>query len=362
VLRKHGSETVNAAIDEIVRQGEQRARAAVAAMPDGVYEAESCLDDDCLGTGPLAVKVKAIVEGDRLVLDLEGTAPQNPGPVNCGLPATLAACRIAFKALTNPGVPASEGDFVPLELRCPEGTMCSAVYPAPTFMYGTHLLVLTDVVVKALAQAIPDKVIAGHYGNLSGFMIVGNDPRTGGLYIQQEPEVGGWGASAETDGESAMIFVGDGDTRNIQAEVLETRFPLRLERHELRRDSGGPGRRRGGLGIYREYRVVGHDAFMTCIMDRKICPPWGLFGGKPAQHDRVVIGETVHQKGMRVPVTAGTLISVQTGGGGGWGEPREREPERVRADVVAGYVSRESAERDYGVVVSETSEIVELRR
>ena len=356
ILLRHGRSTFDAAVDAIVQQGEQRVRAALDAMRDGTYTAAACLDDDCLGHGPLDVRVTATVDGDQLYLDLTGSSGQNTGPVNCGLPATLAACRIALKALTNPNVPASEGDFMPLSLAVPDDSMFNAKYPAPTFMYGTHLILLIDVVVRALSEADPARAIAGHYGNLSGFMMVGLEPETGQMYIHQEPEVGGWGATADRDGESAMIFVADGDTRNIQAEVLEARFPLRLERHELRRDSGGPGRNRGGLGIYREYRVLDHDTHMTCIMDRSLCPPWGLAGGQAAAHDRVVIdpdtpAEQQHLKGMRVPLPSGALASVQTGGGGGYGDAFEREPERVLADVVAGYVSPDVARSGYGVVI-----------
>jgi len=356
IFRRHGRDTTQAAIDLMLQQGEQRTRAALRAMKDGTYEAESCLDDDCLGNGPLRVKVTATVDGDHLTIDLEGSSPQNPGPVNCGLPATISACRIALKCLTDPETPVTEGDFAPLTVKAPEGSMYNAQYPAPSFMYGTHLILLIDVVIKALSQAVPDKAIAGHYGNLSGFMFVGTDPRTDQMYIHQEPENGGWGAGPHGDGESALIFIADGDTRNLPAEILETRFPLRLERHALRQDSGGPGKHRGGLGILREYRVLGHDTYMTCIMDRKTCPPWGLSGGKPGAHCRVVRNPDrdtaqVIQKGMRVLVRDGDLVSVQTGGGGGWGDPLDRDPERVRDDVVAGYVSLEAARREYGVVL-----------
>ena len=234
--------------------------------------------------------------------------------------------------------------------------MFNAEYPAPTFMYGTHLILLADVMLKALSQAVPDKVIAGHYGNLSGFMLVGVNPNTQQLYIHQEPENGGWGAGPHGDGENALIFIADGDTRNIPAEVIETRFPIRLERHELRQNSGGPGKHRGGLGIYREYRIVRHDTFMTCIMDRKECPPWGLFGGKPAAHCRTILNpgtdsEVVYQKAMRVPVQSDDLVSIQTGGGGGWGDPLERNPEKVSYDVLAGYISIDASKREYGVVL-----------
>ena len=356
IFRRHGRATVRAAIEELFKQGEQRARASIRAMKDGAYEAESQLDDDCLGNGPLAVKVKVIVAGDTLTVDLTGSHGQNIGPVNCGLPATLSACRMAFKSLTAPDAPVTEGDFVPLELNVPENNMFNASYPAPTFMYGTHLILLSDVIMKALSKALPDKVIAGHYGNLCGFMIVGIDPRTKQMYIHQEPENGGWGAGPHGDGESALIFSLDGDTRNIPAEVIENRFPIRMERHELRQDSGGPGKNRGGLGLLREYRILDHEAHMTCIMDRKVDPPWGLRDGKAAAHCRTVVNpetdrEVVHQKAMRQLVRDGDLISVQTGGGGGWGDPLERDPEKVQHDVRAGYISFEAAKKEYGVVL-----------
>jgi len=357
LVRVHGRETFESAVAEMHRQGEQRARQAIAAIPDGRYEAESYLDDDCIGNGPLAVRVAAIVDGDSLTLDLTGSAAENRGVVNCGLPATYSAARLALKMFTNPEVPACEGDFAPLELIVPENSMFNARYPAPTFMYGTHLILLADVIVRALGQALPEKAVGGHYGNLSGFMLVGSDPRTGELYIQQEPEVGGWGASPAEDGENALIFMCDGDVRILSAEILEARFPLRLERLALRTDSGGPGRHRGGLGIVRDYRVLGHDAYLTAIMDRTVAPPEGVAGGHAAMHCRVVVdpgdgGESsVHQKPARMPLAAGSLVSVQTGGGGGWGDPGERDVNAVLADVRNGYVSLAGAREQYGLAV-----------
>jgi N-methylhydantoinase B len=363
LLERYGRTGFDSAVQTIISQAETRARAAIAAMPDGTYEAAGQLDDDCLGHGPLDVCVRATIAGDRLTLDLEGSAPQNVGPVNCGLPATLSAARLVLKALTTPDQPANDGDFAPLELIVPDDSMFNAQYPAPTFMYGTHLILLADVILRALAAAAPGRAIAGHYGNLSGFQIDGIDPASGQLYIQQEPEVGGWGAHAGGDGENALIFLCDGDARNISSEIVEARFPLRMERHALRPDSGGAGQHRGGLGILRDYRVLGHEARCMAIMDRKVCPPWGIAGGEDAQHCQVVVnppGEApeVHQKIMGHPLADGAVVSVQTGGGGGWGDPHRRPADAVREDVLAGYVSVESARADYGVAIDPvTSEI-----
>ena len=141
-------------------------------------------------------------------------------------------------------------------------------------MYGTHLILLTDVVVRALGQGAPKGAIAGHYGKTFRASCSSATIRERDAVHPAEAGGGRWGTPAASGGENAMFFVADGDTRNICAEVLDSRFPLRLERHELRQDSGGAGARRGGLGIYREYRIVGHDAHLTCIMDRATCPLW----------------------------------------------------------------------------------------
>jgi N-methylhydantoinase B len=206
------------------------------------------------------------------------------------------------------------------------------------------------VVVRALGQAIPERAVAAHYGSLCGFILLGADPRTGHPYIQQEPEVGGWGASAQEDG------LVDGDTRNLPAEVLESRFPLRLERYELRQDSGGAGSRRGGLGIVRDYRVLGREAYMTCVMDRSACRPWGLAGAQDGAHDVVVVerpggDRSKHLKGRPVAVPAGGTVLRADGRRRGLRRPVRRPIELVRQDVLRGYVSVEAARDEYGVAI-----------
>lgn len=363
IFERHGADTVNAAIETMLAQGEARARAAVMEMPDGAYETETWVDGDCAGNGPLPVRVRLTIEDSDVTVDLTDCGEQVPGPVNCGLAAAVASCRIALKAFTAPHTPATEGDFAPLTVVAPQGTRYNAVYPAPTFLYAKGL---TDAVIRALTLACPERGLAGNYDDLAGFMLVGTDPRTGGLYIQQEPENGGWGATAELDGESALIFSGDGDTRNIPAEIIEARFPLRVEQHSLRVDSGGPGRRRGGLGIVRDYRVLDHTASMLAIMDRTHRPPWGMFGGMDAEPDIVLVrdgaDETAYAQAMNVPVPAGSLVSVRTGGGGGWGNPLDREPELVRRDLLAGYVTPTAGRESYGVVLNSRTGEVDVER
>jgi N-methylhydantoinase B len=367
IFSRHGRATVEAAIDEMVRQSEERAFASIRAMRDGVYEAEAFLDNDGVGNEPVPIRVRATVAGDRIHIDLTGTSPQVPGPINCGEPATLSACRTVVKALTGPNVPATEGDFAPLDLTVPEGCMFNARYPATSFMYGASLALLIDVLVRALGAATPNHMLAGHYATLHGLIIVGKD-RDGSLYIQQEAQVGGCGASPDQDGESALIYVGTGDTRIIPAEIVEARYPLRLESFALRQDSAGAGRTRGGLGIVRRYRILGDEAFLTEITDRNVTPPWGMAGGRAAQPCRSVVqrpGEPprLDRKPRMLRVPAGTLISAESGGGGGWGDPLQRDVEAVHRDVAAGYVSVEAALREYGVEIDSVShEVVALHR
>jgi N-methylhydantoinase B len=352
VVARYGRDRVEAAIDDILAQGERRSRAAIAGMRDGVYRASSCLDDDGLGNGPIPIHVCVIVRGDGVAIDLEGTSGGVAGPVNIGAPHALAACRIALKAVTSPDLPATDADFTPLTLALPEDCILNAVHPAPTFLGVMPLIVLIDLVFRALAHAVPNSVPAGHYGDVAGFIFSGVDPRSDAAYVHLEPEVGGWGATADADGENAMINLVSGSTQNVPAEVIETRFPIRLEQYALRPDSGGPGRRRGGVGIIREYRLVGHAAEMSCFMDRSACPPWGLLGGGPGARSRVVVqhgdGDTAWRKATRIKVEQEGLVRIETGGGGGWGDPRDREPELIHRDLMDGYVTAGGARRDYG--------------
>jgi len=356
IVSRHGAGAVDGAIEEIIRQSEERARAGVRAMHDGVYEAEGQLDDDCLGNGPLHIKVRVTVEGDEVLVDLGGTGPMNVGPVNAPLPATLCCCRIALKAFTNPHGPATEGDFAPLRVTAPEGSMVAAVYPAPTFVISSLSIILIDLVARAMAQAIPGHAMGGHYGNLAAYTLFGDDPDTGALYIQQEPLYGGWGATADRDGENALIVMVNGDCRVLPAETLEARFPLRMERYELRQDSGGPGRQRGGLGTIRDLRPLRHQSHLMALNDRSVDPPWGIDGGRPAAHCVAVLDVDGPEpitigKAQGRPIPAGMVVSLRTGGGGGYGDPLERATAAVLGDVLAGYVSVEAAERDYGVVI-----------
>lgn len=357
LIDRFGRETVQAATAEMFRLEEAASRAAIAAMPDGVYEAESFMDDDGVVLGRnRPVKVTVRIDGEELTVDLTGSSPQTVGPINCGWAATLSGARIALKAITNPHSLVNEGTFRPLHLVVPDDSMFNAKMPAPSAVYGLILMTLCDTIFKALAPAIPDRIPAAHYADVSAIFLFGTHPQTKAPWLHVEAEGGGWGANQGRDGESVMIAIADGDTRNVPIEIVEAKYPLRIDRYTVRPDSGGPGRYRGGLGHYRDYHILADDCRITTTQERSQCPPWGLNGGGAAQTNRVVVNPdhpdpVVIQKCTGKPVRRGDVVSCQTGGGGGWGLPAERPAEDVRLDVLRGYVSLEAAARDYNVVI-----------
>jgi len=363
IVNRFGHDTVVAAIAEIHRQAELVSRKAVSEMKDGVYHAESFMDDDGVAIDSPKVVVTVTIQGDQMTIDLTGSAPQVKGPINIGLPGAISASRVAFKCLTAPLSPVSEGAFRPVRVIVPDDCMFNAKPPAPCAVWIIKIT-LIDTIFKALAPALPDRVPAGQYGDVAAVFIFGTDPRNQKPYLIVEPEGGGWGAFRNRDGESVLIAIADGDTRNIPVEIVENKYPLRIEQYAVREDSGGPGKFRGGLGHYRDFRILGHEAAITATMERSKCPPWGLEGGKVAATNVLVINpgtadECSYQKTSALPLKPDDVVSVRTGGGGGFGSPLERDAEMVRQDVLDGYVSRQCAASEYGVILSESFELDE---
>lgn len=358
IIEKYGKETVFDCIQEIFDHDERLTRVEVEKIPDGIYEAEAFLDDDGIEIGkPVPVKVKVIIEGSNMTMDLSESSKQVKGSPNSGLAAGISACRVAFKCITTPFLPVNQGSFKPLHVNLPLGTVFSAVEPAPCSTYGIPLMTLIDTIFKALAPAIPDKIPAAHYGDVCATFIYGVDPKSNRPYIHVEPEGGGWGAKSTEDGENVLIAIADGDTLNVPVEAVEIRHPLMIECYELYKDSGGPGKYRGGLGHNRTYKILGHEAGLTITYERSKCPPWGIFRGKPGKINQVVVQQevggpdTILNKATNFRLKPGARLICLTGGGGGYGDPLERDPEMVRLDVIKDYVSFKSAKEDYGVVV-----------
>ena len=357
ILERFGLDTVMAARDEIFRQSERLERAAVAAIPDGSYAADGFLDNDGLGSDPLPVKLAITVAGQSVTIDLAGSAPQAPGPVNCGFAQTISACRVAFKLLINPERPVDGGTFKTLQIEAPEGSIFRAQEPAACQWYFSSLGLLIDLFVRALAPVMPDLAAGAHYGDSMVIFLGGVDPRSGADFLAVEPTPGGWGGFASGDGQDGLINNVNGGFKDLPVEVYETRFPVTLRRYGFRPDSGGPGRSRGGCGVYREYHLE-TDAFASLWFERSVTTSWGLFGGSGGAGPRVQLGSDGqsrdwHLKINSAPISDGAILRLETGGGGGFGPAAERDPTQVREDVLDGYVTREGAERDYLVVLDD---------
>lgn len=357
---RFGEETLAAARDEIFKQTERLERDAVSALPDGVYCAEGFLDDDGLGSDPLLVHLELTIKGDAMTIDLAGSAEQARGPVNCGITQTIAAARVAYKLLICSEVSPNGGSFRPLKVTAPERTIFSAQVPAACGWYFSSLGLLIDLVIKALAPVMPEKAAGAHYGDSMVVTIAGQDPRNSNeFYMMIEPTTGGWGAFDGGDGESSLINNVNGSFKDIPVEIFENKYPLRVLSYGIRQDSGGPGQYRGGNGTYREY-LVEADSDLFLWFERSKTTAWGLFGGQDGLPPTVVIerpGEDLLEtlKANGIKASNGTVIRSRTGGGGGYGNAFDREPEAVRQDVIDRFVSREHARTAYGVEI--TSEL-----
>jgi N-methylhydantoinase B len=350
---RYGVDTFRQAIDIIWDQSETEARAAIRAIPDGVYCAEAILDDDGLNPGSLPCKVTVTVEQDEMTIDLSElpaavSAPMNSGRSGGG--ATVA--RLAFRYLLLPEGDANEGTFRPLKLILPEGTIVSAGPTAPMGHYNSALPTLIDLVIRALGGAIPDRVAAAHYGTFSTLAYAGRHPETGRLWQCHDSGFGGWGALCDMDGPGPFRTMCHGDTRLIPIEVHEASYPFMIESFSLRTDSGGPGQFRGGLGLERRYLMLAPCRVSTRI-ERTLCPAWGLNGGGDGQPGHALIerSDGTTQAALKdvVMLNAGDRVRIHTGGGGGYGDPRRRDRDRVRTDVMRGYVSPTAARDIYGL-------------
>jgi N-methylhydantoinase B len=370
LLKRYGSETFKESVRLIFDQSERLARAAVKKIPDGIYQADSFMDDDGVNLGKrIPIKIRVEVSGEEMTVDLSGVSRQVAGPYNSGSTAGRSASEVAFKFLTTPLLlPINEGSFRPLKVILPPGRIVSATKPAPVRTWMTVPMTVADTIFKALARACSENVLAGHHADLAAPRVFGLDPKTGrSFHFPPMLSGGGWGALSDADGQSATFCINDGDTHNTPVEAGEGRAPIFVSYRKLRQDSGGPGKFRGGLGVAQEVRLLSPSSIQSA-MERTICAPWGLHGGKDAMANRFSVvrkdgaiqkfptGKTIGHVGLNV----GEGFLVEVGGGGGFWSPLERDPERVLNDVRSGYVSLEAARRDYGVIIHQQGRRFEL--
>ena len=353
LVRRYGAPTFRTALDMIWGLSEEAARAAIREIPDGTYTAESLMDDDGLTPDkPIPLKLSVTIAGDDFIIDMSELPPQAVSPINSGASGGgQTVARLAFRYLIAPEGDANEGTFRPLKLNLPPGTIVSAGPTAAMGHYNTPLPTLIDLVIRALGPVMPARAAAGHFGTFSTLAFAGRNPATGALFQCNDSGFGGWGALIDQDGPGPFRTMCHGDTRLIPIEVHEASYPIRIESFGLRTDSGGAGEFRGGLGLRREYLMLA-PCRMGSRFERTRHPPWGMQGGHDGATGHV---EVISPDGGRRPamkeslqLEAGDRLKVLTGGGGGYGDPRRRDRNRVKEDLEKGYISPEAARMVYG--------------
>ncbi|MBB4661331.1 hydantoinase B/oxoprolinase family protein [Conexibacter arvalis] len=341
IVARYGWEQVEAATERFFAQAEAEDRAAVASIPDGTYRAEGALDNDGINADPVPVVVTVTIDGDRMIVDLEGSSPENEGSVNSGIVQTHSAIQQAFKFVVNPDAPVCGGNFRNLEIVVPKGSCFDPSPTAACLHYGPHLMLAMDLLVRALSEAIPERTAAGHVGDSWNITFV--NERGHAPFLCGESLIGGWGAHPGGDGESALVHSAAGDFKNFPVEIIEQRYPLRLREFSLREGSGGAGAHRGGLGTVRVYETT--DACRLSLwFERHDTPSWGLAGGGDGAPPEVWVTRPGGERELvlkcnALAVEAGTVIEVLTGGGGGWGDPAQRSAQSVAEDRRLGLIS-----------------------
>lgn len=356
IFERFGETAALAGIAAMLRHAETRARAAIRALPPGIYEHEDFIDNDGITDRLIRLKVAVTIAEDRLKFDFAGTDPQIAGARNMPLVATLSAVYYAVKALVDPDLPPNAGYFKVIEVVAPPGSILNCSPPAAVGDRSACGNVLGDVIFGAFAKAVPDRVMAG-CGPLHGVIFSGIDPRRGDYFVDYETYAGAAGALVDQDGRDAVRVHVSG-AANLPVEAVEHEFPLTVGRYELIADSGGPGRSRGGLGTRRDVTVWAEQAKLAGRGLRQTHGAPGLFGGDAGGTGRFVLdpGRPGERKlsatFSEMPVEPGTVIRIETPAGAGYGPAFERDPQQVLADVISGKVSVAAARARYGVAIA----------
>lgn len=347
---EYGEETVTACIERIFSESESQMRAAIRDVPDGEYTFEDVIDDVGPGTDSVHLEVTVTCEDDEVTIDYEGSDPQTQSAINSYINYTRAYSIFAIKSVTEKELPFNAGVARPITTTAPEGSFFNPTPPAACAARAIVNPRIFELVMGALADALPEDVIAAssHFGQPH---FGGEDPETGKSFILFDLVIGGLGGAASKDGEEG--YCSSFNVSNIPLEIHESRYPVRIDRLELLTDSGGAGRHRGGLGLRKDFTLLADDVTFTNLLERTDSKSWGLRGGEPGDAGRIVLnpdGERrdLHAKGTYV-LSEGDTVSFRLSGAGGFGDPSERDPEAVRSDVVKGFVSPEAAREEYGV-------------
>lgn len=351
LVNEHGREKVLQVYDDVLSYSEKRMRKRINDLPKGVFEAIDYLDDDGLGNEDLRIRVEIEIKGDRISVDFAGTCAQAKGPVNAPVAVTESATYYSLRAATDPSIPPNQGCYRPVDITVPDGSMLKPSKPAP--VVGGNLETsqrIVDVLFSALAEAGIHSVPAGSNGSMNNVTFGGSAGNSPENYTFYETIGGGIGGRPDRDGVDG-IHCHMTNTRNTPVEVIEESYPLRVERYELRPDSGGAGEFKGGLGLRRDIRALKNGTEFSLLSDRRRHRPRGRNGGNPGRpgDDRLIRNkEEISLPGkVARELNKDEIVSIRTPGGGGYGKPKERDIGKIKRDINEGRVSEGKAKNDY---------------
>lgn len=353
LVERYGPDTFRACATDLIAYTERLVRAEIAAWPDGSYTFADYMDSDGVGGPRVKLQVTLTVKGDNLTADFTGTAPQVRGAINNTLSFTASVVALCVRSALKEEIPNTAGMFRPLAIVAPPGTVVNGVMPAASSMRGVTGFRLADVVFGALAELLPDRILAAGEGGNTLVVIGGQNPDRS-PYVYYELLSGTWGARPDRDGNDGLCNPAN-VASNIPIEEAECGYPVRVERYGLVRDSGGAGQYRGGLGIEREWRLLDGEAHLAIRSDRRDHLPYGLYGGNSGRGSINILHHIDEDEVLMTMIStsmrADERIYHRQAGGGGWGKAIERAPAAVACDVKNDKVSLVAARRDYGVVL-----------
>ncbi len=362
VCARYGKDTVSLSMEELLDYSERKIRMALAAIPNGSHEFEDYLDSDGVGSDPIKLNVKIIIKDKDIELDFTDNPDQVKGAINLPLSALHASVYYAIRSIVDPSLPSNGGYYRAIHIKSRPGCILGCTEPAACAGRSDTAQRVADMVFGAMSEVVPHQVIAGSNSSITGVYFGGVSPDTNEYYVYMETFGGGSGARFNKDGISC-VQVHMSNTSNLPIESMEVEFPYMVERYELVADSGGAGKYRGGLSMSKDIRVLGHDSEFTIKADRQKVPPYGLFGGRPGLPGVITIypdtseARTIDSKKSGNILKSGGILRCQMPSAGGYGNPLERSRELLVKDLEEGYVSPESAMRDYGMTEEDLSKV-----
>ncbi|HBY57720.1 MAG: N-methylhydantoinase B/acetone carboxylase, alpha subunit [Atribacteria bacterium 34_128] len=363
---KYGENLVCEAMEDRINDGRIIAKNRLKKLVKGEFFAEEKIEKYEGMEEDIRITAKVKITDEKFIVDFTDNPPQVKAPINTTYAGIYTAVATAFTAVTDPHVDLNQGYLEYIEVICPEGTIFNALPPAPVSCYWETTFYAVDLIWKALAVHIPEKLTAGHFLSVVSETISMIDPRDGKYKILCEPNPGGWGAGIDKDGESCLVSAADGETYCHPVEIIERDYPIRVECMRFNTEDGiGNGTYRGGFGMRKDYRILSDEANLVCSINRIKYPPWSINGGENGSCNHIVVtrdGKDIWDGGRQSNfiLKKGDVVSIRSGGGGGWGDPLKRDPNLVLKDYKDGLINIETAKNVYGVIIDINNLVIDI--